>query len=473
MLSLNSLPNCPPRWATSRRPERKTFGPRIAAFAAKFGQPFMPWQAQVANVGMEVREDGRLAYRKIVVSVPRQCGKTTMLLAWELDRALSWGQRQRIIYSAQTGKDGKEKLLEDQVPILEGSPFKAAIQQVLKTNGSEGVLFRGGSRISIVGSSDSAGHGKTIGLGVIDEAFSDADNAREQALLPAMRTVKNSQLVVASTMGTDTALYLNAIVDGGRLIAEANDPASRTAYFEWSAPDDADIEDPATWWECTPALGYTVEEETIAAELETARSENKIGEFRRASLNQRTSSSERVIPAHIWDKVIGQTAPEGRLVFAVDATPDRARASIAVADKNMRCELVWNEAQNPIAKCVELARNYGATIALDPASPAGAYQEDLERQGVKIIPVTGRDMAKACGFFYDSVISADVSVYQHHPALESAVAAATKRVTGDTWTWARKHTSADISPLVAVTEALWAAQQAPGVPHVWNLNDLI
>ena len=39
-------------------------------------------------------------------------------------------------------------------------------------------------------------------------------------------------------------------------------------YFEWSAPDDADPFDPATWWACMPALGHTVDVETITADAD-------------------------------------------------------------------------------------------------------------------------------------------------------------------------------------------------------------
>src|SRR5580765_2255902 len=329
MLSPNFSQNCQPRWATPRRPERRTLGPRVAAIAAKLGLPFMPWQELVSNVGFELRDDGRLQYRKVIVSVPRQCGKTTMLLAWEVDRALGWGSRQRVIYSAQTGKDARGKLLEDQVPLLEGSPFRAAVASTVKSNGSESILFKGGSRISVLSGSDTAGHGKTIGLGVIDEAWKDEDAAREQALLPAMRTVANAQLIIASTMGTDESLYLNAIIDGGRVVAE--DPDARTCYFEWSAPDDADPADPLTWWSCTPALGFTIEEETIAAEYETALAEGKLGEFRRASLNQRTQSAERVIPAAAWEQVCSaDVVAQAPFVLGVDCTPDQAHSSIAL-----------------------------------------------------------------------------------------------------------------------------------------------
>jgi Phage Terminase len=436
--------------------------------ASELGQPLMPWQRMIADVGLEMLEDGRPAYREVIISVPRQNGKTSLILAWEIDRALSWGTRQRIIYSAQTGRDAREKLLEDQVPIIEHSPFKVAISNVVRTNGGESVVFKGGSRISIVASGESAGHGKTIGLGVIDEAFDDVDNRREQALSPAMRTVRDSQLIVASTMGTDASIYLNAKIDTGRMVATEDRDDSRVCYFEWSAPDDADIADPAVWAACTPALGYTIDVDTIRAEYESNLSTP--GEFRRFGLNQRTASDERVIPLAFWEAVCSpDTFAAGKVTFAVDCNPERTWASIAVADKDGNVELVNHERGTGwlIPRVRELATKWSASVAVDHSGPAGSFVPDLP----SVIPVSGGDLTKACGLFYDAVADKTVKV-QKNGELDSACAAAKKRPSGDAWVWARKSSHSDISPIVAATVAYWAAQQAPGPSSYISLNHL-
>ena len=62
--------------------------------ADKLGQPFMPWQRLVADVGCEIDPvTGLPAYREVRVTVPRQSGKTTLFLAWQVNRCVSrrWG----------------------------------------------------------------------------------------------------------------------------------------------------------------------------------------------------------------------------------------------------------------------------------------------------------------------------------------------------------------------------------------------
>src|SRR5689334_10794972 len=87
---------CPPRWGTPRRPDRATLGPRAAEVATLLGTPLMPWQRHVLDVALEVDpETGRLAYQEVDLTVPRQSGKTLLLLCLMVHRALGFGSRQR------------------------------------------------------------------------------------------------------------------------------------------------------------------------------------------------------------------------------------------------------------------------------------------------------------------------------------------------------------------------------------------
>ncbi len=48
-------------------------GPAVGMVARRLGMELMPWQQHVADVAFEVNpETGRLAYREIVLTVPRR-----------------------------------------------------------------------------------------------------------------------------------------------------------------------------------------------------------------------------------------------------------------------------------------------------------------------------------------------------------------------------------------------------------------
>lgn len=445
----------------------------MAAFSERLGSPFMPWQQMVADVGGELVEHpdtGLLvpAYRFVVVTVERQCGKTTIVLAWLGQRALGWEVPQRMVYSAQTGLDARKKLVEDWSPILEPRKAKLGIRRIMRANGSEAVEFRNGSRIVLMGSGDEAGHGKTVDLGVKDEFFADYDDRRDQALVPAMATKAAAQVLTLSTAGTDSSVPLRRIVEQGRQAVETGQ-RNGIAYFEFSAPEDADIDDPRVWWENIPALGYTIDEDVIRQ----ARATLAEGEFRRAFLNQWTTTDERLIPAATWDLVNEpDVSPTGSLVMGVDVNPERSAGSIVAVGGGV-IEVVEHRPQvgwlmETITQ-IDKAQNRPAW-AVDGSGPVASFIPEMERANLKLTVLGPKDVVGAAGGFYDAVVDRKVRI-RRHPSLDAAIAGAAKRTSGDAWAWARKSSSVDISPLVAASTALRVAEG--GVESVYEDRGLV
>jgi Phage Terminase len=422
----------------------------------------MPWQQLVADVGLEVDDDGIPFYREVVVTIPRQNGKTTLMLAWEIHRAVAWPtQPQVIAYTAQDGKAAREKMLNEQAPKLldTSNPIHLLVDRILKGIGNESFLFTNGSRVFPLSSSEQSGHGKVVDLAVLDETFVDEDYRREQALRPAMITRRDAQILNISTAGTERSAFLRAKVDAGRAAVVAG-KTTGIAYFEWSANGDAPHDDPATWYSCMPALGVTIDEAVIRDELSMPE-----GEFRRAYLNQWTVSDERVIPANVWEAVCRtDVKPSGRLVFGVEVTEDRTAASIAVADDEGRVEIV-DQRPGPtwvVDRVVELANGNDGDVVIDNYGPAANLASDIDlRIEGRVIEYATRDMSQACATFYDAIADGTIAI-RSSSTLDRAVVAATKRQTGDTWLWARRNAGADISPLIAATIAFAEAQKPGG-----------
>jgi phage terminase large subunit-like protein len=433
----------------------------------------MPWQRLVADIGLELFPGTMIpAYREVVITVPRQNGKTTLMLAWEIQRALGWSVSQRIAYTAQTGKDAREKLINDQAPLIDPAmpprlPVKAGVKRVSRGVGNESVLFKTGSRIILLNSGDDSGHGKTLDLGVIDESFADEDDRREQAMLPAMLTRPSAQILNISTAGTEKSAFLKRKVDTGRAAVDAG-VTSGMAYFEWSAGEDADIDDEATWWSCMPALGYT---QTIEA-VRHARLTMPEGDFRRACLNQWTISEERVIPAAVWNAVCSESlAPDRGLVIGLDVNPERSAAAIAIADNEGRCELVkfaegvgW-----VVAKASELAKKWEAPVAFDTYGGAASLIPEIEAKGVVCHGYSSREMAAACGNTFDAIADRKIQI-RRNPDLDIAAAGVRKRSVGDTWIWGR-NSDKDVSPLMALTLAYDKAITSGRTSDLWFATD--
>lgn len=411
----------------------------------------MPWQRLVADVGLEVDpETGHLAYREVIVTVPRQSGKSTLVLGFETERCVLWPVSQRVAYTAQTGWDARRKLLDDQAPMLQSSKLWVAVERVLRGAGNESVLWRNGSRIDVIAGTSAAGHGRILDLGVIDEAWDDEDDRREQALLPAMATRPDAQLLLASTAGTEASTYLRRKVEAGRRAAET-DADSGIAYFEWSVPSDEDIDDPEVWWRFMPALGRTIGPQVVAH----ARSTMQTAEFQRAFCNRWTQATEdRLIPEAVWLRVQDERAvPSNPVTFAFDVTSDRSRGVIIAAGGGVLELVRVAEGTGWIAgRCAALVRDHGGTLRCDGTGPAVSVADEIEEAGGRVERLTGPQVAAACARLFDAIADQKVRV-RPHGALHAAVAGAAKKPSGDRFVWSRTASTQDVTPLIAASVA--------------------
>lgn len=440
----------------------------------------MPWQQHVADVAGEIDpKTGRLVYREVRLTVPRQSGKTTLIMAKNIHRMIDakhFGGRQVLTYVAQTRDKAREKFVDDYLEDLKTVQKLRGKWKSRLSNGSESIRWENGSRWGIESTTEKAGHGSTLDVGDIDEAFAQVDGRAEQAMKPAMITRPSPQLWVISTAGTEKSTYLKGKVESGRLLVEA-DVDHGVAYFEWSADPDSDIADPATWWSCMPALGHTVTEDAVRADFQSM----DIGEFCRAYGNLWVPArfGDQVIPADDWAAV---TDPASEIsgdwvVWCLDVAPGSASAAIAVAgyraDGRAHVEVAdYRDGDGwAVGRLVELRERWGPRpVVVDPVGPVGALLPQLrdagwveptrERPDGLLHLMSGRDMAQACGAIKSGAMAPDPGAVRtwRHPGqqvLTDALQGAATRKLLDSWAWARGQSSADICPLVAVTGALW------------------
>ena len=192
---------------------------------------------------------------------------------------------------------------QEQVDQLDRSPLRR-LYSVRRSNGSERIRWRTGSHHGITAGGETSGHGFTLDLAVIDEAWAQVDDRLVQSFRPAMVTRADAQLWIVSTAGTDDSVFLRERVDDGRARVEAGE-AIDVAYFEWSAPDDADDDDPATWQAAMPALGVLIDLDTIASD----RAAMDRAEFARAYLNRWTAGGRARVRARRLDPLPRRSQP--------------------------------------------------------------------------------------------------------------------------------------------------------------------
>ena len=420
----------------------------------------MPWQQHVADVALEVNPaTGRLAYRRVILTVPRQSGKTTLMLAAFLHRSLGMGGPQVSAYGAQNGLDARVRLQREWHK--ESLQSSAALRDTYTpswTTGAEALLFHNGSRLQIVAGTEKSGHGQTLDLAMVDEAFAQRDGRLEQALSPAMITRPEPQLWFISTAGSPTDTWFRDKVERGRQSVDGNDGL---AFFEWSAPAAADINDRAAWRACMPALGHTISEAVIAAECLGMAPD----EFRRAYLNQWVDrGADGAFDDAAWSALADPQAERGRApAFAVSCAADGSWSAVAVAWRRLdgHAHVMISDYRPGTAWVADrvsaLVEQWGGSVTVDTPSRGlvgkAKHPSDADQRIAQAALAT-------------AVEGATVR-HGNQPELTFAVRHAAWVASGDGRKLDRKGSS-DISPLIAAALAVHALSAVADITeNVW------
>src|SRR5262245_18052650 len=238
----------PPRLATPRG-TAPTDGQVGAFLAGLHGRTWMPWQRYVADVIGERTPTGRYAYPLVVVTVPRQTGKTTWAFDLALGRCLTLPDY-RCGYTAQTGHVTTERFSDRFLELADG-PLTARAR-LRRSAGTERITMPARSHMKAFPPKPGALRSSAMDLVIVDEAQEHGTVLGEQldlTILPTFTTRPRRQLILVGTAGTDSSDYLR------RYLAAARDRVPGYAVFEWGATTADDPDDEAVWARVHPGLG--------------------------------------------------------------------------------------------------------------------------------------------------------------------------------------------------------------------------
>jgi hypothetical protein len=437
-------------------------GDRVADLAEAVGLVLDDWERWVLDQGLG-RDDSRrwTAFEKALI-VSRQNGKGAILEALELAALfLDDFDVELILHSAHEFKTASEAFRRVQGRIDNHPSFRRRVRQVYLQRGAESIELKNGKRLRFIARTSGSGKGFSADLVILDEAF-DLGDQEMAALLPTLSARPNPQVWYTSTAGLPTSAQLGRVRERG---LKGNDPS--LAFFEWSVdPDAYDPADPADWARANPGLGIRISPEYIAKE----RAALAPDEFARERLGVGTYPSDgvnwSVIPQAAWEDLKdSDSQPSGPLAFAVavDGREGR-RGAIGVAGRRadglLHAELADYQPGTSwiVPRLTEMHRKHGGVVVVDAAGYEGSLISPLEAAGVPVTKPAARDVAAAFGQFCDAVTDSKSLRHLGQAPLDAAVAAAAVRDVGDAGrTWGRRVAAGDISPLVAVTLAVWAA----------------
>lgn len=449
----------------SQEPTRLVLPPRVGSAGAEAvelarsaGLILDPWQATTLDAALSEQPGGQWAAFEVGVVVPRQNGKGAILEARELAGLFLLGE-ELILHSAHEFKTGQEAFRRV-LNLIENTPdLDRKVKRVRTSHGEEGIETTTGARLRFVARSSGSGRGFSGDCIILDEAFR-VSPAMMAALLPTLMARPNPQIWYTTSSPFELDEHSEQI-RSVKARADSDDPG-RLAWVEWSNPRDVDPSDRDAWARANPALGTRISEEMIEAAYSTLPLEvflvENLGVWKAQSVSAK-------IPEHAWAATTVDVSPSMESpVFAVDIPPDRSAGSVAVCSRDdidgdsFTAELADRRRGTEwlVPRLIELSDRYGAPVVIDAAGPAYSLVDDLEKAGVPVHVTATRDFTAACSRLFDGVRNGTFG-HPAQPALDAAVLGASDRRVGDAWAWSRTSSSVDISPLVAVTLALWGA----------------
>lgn len=463
-----------PRLATAPANWLSSAGQEAVELAALAGLVLDPWQQHVLDVGLRERADGSWAAFEVAVNVPRQNGKGGIIEARELAGLFLLGEK-LILHSAHEFKTSIVAFRRIEQLIMGCPDLRKRVLRVRRTTGEEAIELVTGQVLRFLARSGGSGRGFTGDCNMLDEAMILGDDAMG-ALMPTMSAVPNPQIWYLGSAGIGSpSVQLARLRRRAEAVMESGDADPSLAYFEWSVnghqdecglgcTEHDDTDDPASWARANPALGIRISVEHVRNERASLGG-GGIFERERLGVGVYPSDSAdtwQVIGEDAWRALAAaESAPGEPVVFAIDMTPERSHAAIGVAGPwrgGTHVEVVDHQPGTAwiLDRAAALHKKWKPKAwVIDAGGPAGSLIGDIEeRLGVEVVQPKAREVASACGQFYDAVTEQTLSHIDNAP-LTAALAGAQKRPLGDAWAWARRGVSVDISPLVAVTLAKW------------------
>lgn len=455
-----------------------------------------PWQKWFLIHAMELDKRNNLRFKRLLLLIARQNGKTFVVKLITIYRM--YVEYIELVIGTAQSLAIAEDTWQEVVESIEDSPrLQKEVSQVLNGTGKKQIILKKmkgskftKSRYLCRPATKKGTRSLSAELVLLDELREHNDWDGWGAVTPTTAAKKNSQIIAMSNAGDRFSVVLNTLRktatgrlgDPDELFAEDEElpgPDDTFGIFEWSAAPHRDIFDPVGYQEANPSMGYTALSE---AELRGDASNGSETVFRTERLCQKVDTM--IAPPFgkgVWEAGTDEKSEiplNGKFVYGLDMDKNRSKTVITVAgyrsDGNIHVEIItqrpgngwvkgWLEARQDDPLCLG--------VALQSSSNAAALLSNGDFDDLKM-PVHqwgGSEVTRGTGALYDSVLATARAAAGEHifdekrvfhikeEVLDKAACFAVKKPSvGGGFLWNFNDSPVDISPLNAVTAAVWA-----------------
>ena len=357
------------------------------AAAVELGIDLMPWQDIAAQYMTALGPADRWLFRSYAEVVARQNGKTEKLKPYIL---MQLRRGRRILHTAQNRAIPRETFLGLAVA-LDGDPDVVDIRYA---NGQEVIKFANGARYTLVAPRPGV-RGNSVDDVILDEVREQSSFDLIQGIKPTLTASKDPHILYLSNAGDADSVVLNDL-------RRQRDTDPSLCYLEWSMAPERELDDREGWAEANPAMGITIQEDTLEDFYRTLPApvfETEHG------CRWVISMQPSLVSEAAWLRGRGEVETPRRTMLALSMDANSKRASGVIA---------WQQSDGSIGVRV-VADVIGSPIDVDRLGPD--LRTATSRLGIRAVafdpwtdaelakhfptakPLTGREWANACENF--------------------------------------------------------------------------
>jgi hypothetical protein len=442
-----------------------SYGFKVDDFAREILEmPLDPWERWLVIHAGELLPDGRPRFRKLLVIVARQNGKTHLLVVL----SLFWMFVQKIplILGTSTNLDYAKESWEKAVQIAEeieelweDVPARTGVRYA---NGEQTFRTVDKSRYKIGTASRKGGRSLTVHRLILDELREHHSWDSWNASYRAMNAVKTAQVFAITNQGDAKSVVLDSLRKEAMKVIEGGRGDLRLGLFEWSAVEGSEPDDLEALAAANPNLGLRIDPDDLVAEGQRAKENGgeELAQFLTEVLCLRVTNLDPAVDEKKW--LAGHVAGDlsklrDRVVMVMDVSMDQKHAVLVAGavldDRRVRVDAVkaWSgpDAMNQLRAELadEVAKVKPKKFGWFPSGPAAAIAADLRAPkadgtpawapaGVEVEELKA-DVPAICMGLAEQVESGQV-VHSNDPLLNAHVAGAAKLRQGDVWRFTRR-----------------------------------
>lgn len=450
-------------------------------FCEELGYPLDPWQRWLAVHLGELFPDGSPRYRKAIILVARQNGKTifTRLLI------LYWMFIERVseIVATSTDRGAAKRSWKKVIDMARAVPLLAdelPRRHVAWQIGEEDFWNNYGSHYRFAAPTRRAGRGDSVPRALLDELREHRDRDTWDAIVPAMNAQEDALLVCISNEGDAESTVLHEEHDAAELFIQTGEGDARTFLASWSAPPGADVDDLDALAQANPGLGHRVQLDALLGQAYAAKQAggDTLNRFKIEMLCQRVDTLAAAIRIEDWNAcgvqradALDQTPYRRSVAVCFDVSEDRLHATLAAAvtlEGITHVEIVaaWSgySARKEMRAALPgwLAKIKPRKCLWFPGGPAAAVADEWGGKRVSNVlmePIRAEDVVRACMALEEQAAAGHLR-HAHDPLLDAQVRQTQQLTQGDGWRFARRG-QAPIDATYAAAGAVHAARVLP------------